>query len=55
MRNNSKATPLGKVMFQVEQSGQSHHLSFFCDEILCDANPRKGELNRDEAYPDPGL
>jgi len=40
-------------MLQVERSSQSHRLHFFCDEILCDANPRKGELNRNEAYPDP--
>jgi len=41
-------------MLQVEQSGQIHRLRFFCNEI-CDANPRKGELSRDETYPDPGL
>jgi len=29
MHNNFKATPLGKVMLQVEQSGQIHHLRCF--------------------------
>ena len=29
MHNNSKATPIGKVMLRVEQSGQTHRLRFF--------------------------